>query len=181
MKESIVLIGPLGVGKSTIAELVSTSREQPRCCFDELKLDYLTAAGFELEQAHAIRDSKGVYEMWLYSNDFRIVALERLFDEYPNHIIDLGAGDHCFEQPDQVKRAQHLFNQIGNSILLMPSKDLATSIRLLPGVKEQRYMNTFFIMHELNSTFAKHTLYTQHKSANQTAEELGFLLQAGGQ
>ncbi len=168
----MLLIGPLGVGKSTIAAKLANSLQKPRCCFDEVKFDYLSEAGFDLKTAHDIRDAKGIFAMWLYANRFSIEVLERVVAEHPGHIIDLGAGSHCFEEPEEIERAQAVFNSIETSILLMPSPDLATSIRALPGVQEQRYMNTFFIMHPLNEAFARQTVYTIGKTPDETATEI---------
>jgi predicted Ser/Thr protein kinase len=35
--ETVILMGPIGAGKSTQAELLSKELEQPRCSYDEAK------------------------------------------------------------------------------------------------------------------------------------------------
>jgi len=175
----IILLGPLGVGKSTIAAKLSSALGLPRCCYDEIKSGYLEGAGFELRQAHRIRDTKGMYEMCMYTNQFAVEVLERVLGEHPGHVIDLGAGSYCFEEAWQVSRAKEMFRSIKNSILLMPSADLATCILTLPGVRERRYMNTYFIMHPLNLALARHTLYTSGKTPELTTTEAIELIHAG--
>jgi shikimate kinase len=170
----------MGAGKSTIASLLSETLRLPRCCYDELKLDYLAQVGFDLSEAQRLRDIEGVYEMCMYTNQFGISVLERLLEENPGHIIDLGAGSYCFENESQVARARRAFRPIHFSVLLKPSPDLAECIANLPGVRERRYMNTYFIMHPLNETLSTHTVYTLGKTPEETAGEVAAIVQGRG-
>lgn len=173
---TITLIGPLGVGKSTIADLLSSDLGLPRCCYDDLKLGYLADSGFELAEAHRIRDADGLYAMCMYTNRFGIDVLERVIREHPGHVIDFGAGSYCFELPEEIDRAEKAFDPIANAILLLPSEDLGTNVLSLPGVRERRYMNTYFIMHPMNEALSKHTVYTGGKTPKQSVAEIVDLL-----
>ena len=59
--ETIILMGPIGVGKSTQAELLSQELGQRRCSYDEVKADYRNKIGYSVETAHAINDKHGLY------------------------------------------------------------------------------------------------------------------------
>ncbi len=168
----VVLIGPLGVGKSTIANLLAPKLGMDRCSYDAVKIEYLTEAGLVLEEARRIRDEEGVYAMYLYTNQFEVRALERFLFDHSSKVVDLGAGAHCFEEPEQKIAIAKLFARNRNTILLMPSIDLATSIRHLPGVEERRYLNTHFIMHESNEELKTATVYTLNKTADETTNEV---------
>jgi adenylate kinase family enzyme len=74
-KATITLIGPLGVGKSTLAALLSAKLGLPRCCYDDLKFEYLNDAGFDLSEAHEIRDAHGLHAMCMYTIRFGIDVL----------------------------------------------------------------------------------------------------------
>ncbi len=176
MDNTLVLMGPLGVGKSTLAALLSPVLGIPCCAYDDLKVEYLEEAGFDLEEAHRIRDTDGMHAMCMYTNRFGNDVLDRILSEHAGHIIDLGAGCYCFEEADQIARAEKTFAPIANAILLMPSNDLGVSIKSLPGVREKRYMNTYFIMHPLNETLSKHTVYTSGRTPEQSAAEIVQLI-----
>ncbi|XOV83318.1 MAG: hypothetical protein ACFHXK_21010 [bacterium] len=175
-RSTITLIGPLGVGKSTLAQLLSQKLALPRCCYDDLKLAYLEDAGFKLSEAHRIRDADCIHAMCMYTNQFGIDVLERVINEHVGYVIDFGAGSYCFENPAEIARASKSFAPISNAFLLLPSDNLRENILPLPGVREKRYMNTYFIMHPMNETLSKTTVYTAEKTPEESATEIIGLL-----
>jgi hypothetical protein len=170
--DTIILLGPLGVGKSTQAKLMSDRTDQEVASYDAVKLALLEKEGFDLEECRRIRDEEGMYAMWQYGNSFSIKTIPQFISKNNNKIIDLGAADHCFDEPEQAEQIFKLFEPYLNIFLLMPSTDLATSINTLPGIKDGRQLNTYFIMHPANDLIPKHCIYTNGKSKDDIHGEL---------
>jgi len=170
--ETIILMGPVGVGKSTQAKLLAKELGQPRCSYDEVKASYLDDLGFNKKSAMAIEKEQGEYAMFCHMNNFRYQILRRVIDEHPEHIIDLGGGIHCYNEPHQVDSAREVFDQIDEIFYLLPSRDLATNINMLPGFKEGFAINTYIMMHPTNALFAKKMIYTLGKTPEEIMREI---------
>jgi len=173
---SIILTGPIGVGKSTQGKLLSKKLGMPLCVYDEVKDKYRYKIGLSREKALAINDKDGVYAMLRYMNEFKSKILKPIIDDHQGHIIDLEAGAHSFDEPHQVERAQLAFEGIEDVFLLLPSNDLETNIKILPGLKENYEVNTFLIMHPTNELLTKKTIFTLNKTPNEIMAEVIELL-----
>jgi len=167
MNKTIVLTGPIGVGKSTLAGLLGPELGLPVCTYDEIKDNYRYKIGLSREKALEINENEGAYAMIQYMNKYKSQILEPIIKDHPGHIIDLGAGAHSFDEPDQVERAQNAFNLVDDVVLLMPSTDLEINISSLPGFKENWEVNTYLIMHPTNTLFATKTIYTHGKTPDE--------------
>ena len=176
--DTFILTGPIGVGKSTQANLLSSELGMPVCVYDEVKDNYRYKIGLDREKAHAINAKDGVYAMLCYMNEFKAKILLPIIEDHPGHIIDLGAGAHSFDEPEQVLLAQQAFKNIKNIILLLPSSDLATNINSLPGIKEGWVVNTFLMMHPTNELLANKTIYTKNKTPEETMVEIKEFISA---
>ena len=172
MYGTIVLTGPIGVGKSTQGRLLADKLGKPLCVYDEIKDAYRYKIGLSREKALAIHAEHGTYAMLEYMNEFKSRILQPIIDDHPGHIIDLGAGAHCFDEAHQVERARQAFAPVDDVVLLMPSRDLATNIKSLPGLRENYEVNTFLIMHPTNELFATRTIYTRNRSPEEVLEEI---------
>jgi shikimate kinase len=170
--DTIILMGPIGAGKSTLARLLSDELGQPRCSYDEVKERYWSKLGLTKERAQAIHDEQGIYAMVSYMNEFKSQILGPIIADHPGHIIDLGGGAQCFDKPHQLERARKVLDPIINVFLLLPSTDLATNIRSLPGLKENYPINAYLIMHPTNEIFAKKMIYTSGKTPTETMQEI---------
>ena len=168
--DTIILTGPIGAGKSTQGKLLSHELGMPLCVYDEVKDNYRYKLGLSKEKALAINEEHGVYAMLCYMNEYKAKILKPIIDDYKGHIIDLGAGAHSFDEPHQVELAQEAFEGIDDIFLLMPSNDLETNIKALPGLKQGYEVNTFLITHPTNELLTRKTIHT----LNKTPEEIMF-------
>lgn len=171
MNKTIVLTGPIGVGKSTLAGLLGAELRLPVCTYDEIKDKYRYKIGLSREKALEIDKNEGAYAMIQYMNEYKSQILEPIIKDHPNHIIDLGAGAHSFDEPHQIERAKNAFNSVDEVVLLMPSKDLEVNIKSLPGFKENWEVNTYLIMHPTNNMFATKTIYTHGKTPDEVLHD----------
>ena len=170
--KSIVLTGPIGVGKSTQAKLLSKKLNLPVCDYDKIKGKYRRDIGLNEKKAQSIEHEKGVYALLQYINDFKSKILQQIINDHPNHIIDLGGGAHSFDEKNQIERAKKAFESVKDIILLIPSPDLETNINALPGIKENWEINTYLIMHPTNKLFATKTAYTFEKTPEEVLSEI---------
>jgi len=100
MSATIILMGPIGVGKSTQAELLSAQLGKSRCCYDDVKERYWTELGLSKEKALAI-EKDGVYAMISYMNRFKCRILAQIINDHSGYVIDL-EGAQYFDESDQI-------------------------------------------------------------------------------
>ena len=172
MNNTIVITGPFGVGKSTQAKLLGEELDMPVCHYDAVKDNYRYKIGLSREKALSINDEEGIYAMLVYMNEFKSKILQPIIEDYPDHIIDLGAAAHSFDEPEQVDRARKAFKSVKDVVLLMPSDDLETNINSLPGIRDNFDLNTFLIMHPTNKLLATKTVYTFGKSREEVLSDM---------
>jgi len=170
--DSVILLGPIGAGKSTQAKLLSEELGIPRCSYDEVKARYWKAQGLTMENAQKIAQQHGEYAMLSYMNEFKSNTVRSIINDHPGHIIDLGGGAQTFDEPHQVERVCQAFEPIFDIFLLLPSPDLATNIKSLPGLKENFPINAYLITHPTNELFSRKTIYTLGKSPEETMDEI---------
>jgi len=169
---SIILIGPIGVGKSTQASLLAEKLDMPRCSYDQVKGKYWQRFGLDAETARYIEKQYGTYAMISYMNEYKYKTVCAIIEEHPGHVIDFGGGAQTFDEPHQIAKVRDTFAPIEHIFLLLPSPDLATNIKSLPGIKEDYPINAYLILHPTNDLFAKQTIYTQNKSRQQIRDEI---------
>ena len=177
MNKTIVLTGPIGVGKSTLAKLLGNDLGLEVCTYDKIKDEYRYKIGLSRDKALEINKNEGAYAMIQYMNEYKSQILEPIIRDYPNHIIDLGAGAHSFDEPHQIERARDAFNLVDEVILLIPSKDLEINIKSLPGFKENWEVNTYLIMHPTNKLFSTKTVYTHKKTPEEVLRDTKQILE----
>ncbi len=114
----------------------------------------------------------------IYWKPFEVHAVERLLADHPcDAVLDFGAGHSVYADPAQFARVQAALAACPNVVLLLPSPDLDESVRIS---KERQghqtwYENDFdelFVKHPSNQTLAKHVVYTQGKTPDQTRDDI---------
>jgi hypothetical protein len=81
--------------------------------------------GYDESLAKQIRAEGGFLAMMFYRQLFDPYSVERVLAEYPNAVIDCGAGVGPYENQQKLKRIRELFEPIPNIFLLLPSPDVA--------------------------------------------------------
>lgn len=90
-----------------------------------MKEHYRARIGFDRTAAQSIHDEQGLYAMLCYMNEFKSQILSSIIKDHPGHIIDLGGGTQCFDEPHQIERARAAFAAVAEIFLLLPSPDFA--------------------------------------------------------
>ena len=131
MGREVILIGPMGVGKSTQGKLLAAALGLPQCSMDAVRWNYYREVGFDDERQREIREKEGFGGVYRYWKPFEAHAVERLLADHHDCVIDFGAGHSVFEDAELFVRVQKALSPYPNVVLLLPSPDPEESIRVL--------------------------------------------------
>ena len=115
---TIILIGPMGTGKSTIAKLISNQIED----IDRISLDNREG----LKEIYKRRDSFRNFK------NFEFVLTGTILSSLKRpHVIDFGAGHSIYKNKELREQMKQMCSEFKNVILLLPSEDREKSRRIL--------------------------------------------------
>ncbi|MBZ0292940.1 MAG: shikimate kinase [Anaerolineae bacterium] len=183
---TVILIGPMCAGKSTLGALLAERLGLPQYAVDEHRWDFYKEIGYDEAAASKIAKSEdGMLGLLRYWKPFEAHAVERVLATQSNCIIDFGAGHSVYEDPNLFARVQAAFAPYPYVILLLPSPDLDESVAILnarftellerevgivdPAVLD---MNARFTKHPSNHRLAKIVIYTNGKTPQATCDEI---------
>ncbi|WP_010530588.1 shikimate kinase [Lentibacillus jeotgali] len=179
MSATIILIGPICAGKSTVAEIISNKTGIPQRPMDDLRFDYYEEKGFSKETQNRIHENDGYMAMYAYWKPFEAHAVKRVLDDYPNCIHDFGAGHSVYEDEVLFKEVKNVLDKYDNIFLLLPSQNEKESINVLNArLKDQTTnndiykLNEHFVKHTSNKFLAKHIVYTNGSSPEEVADKI---------
>ncbi|MFO7167040.1 MAG: shikimate kinase [Chloroflexota bacterium] len=181
--ETVVLIGPIGTGKSTVGKLLAERLGRQQLAVDKVRWEYYKEIGWSEEEQRRIAEQGGAEAMLDYWKPFEVHAVERILAEHRGKVIDFGAGHSVYEQPEHMERARAALAPFRNVVLLLPSPDKDESVAILRDRMTDRIdgsdLNRYLLAHRLPRELATITVYTAGKTPEQTAEEILGRLAAG--
>lgn len=177
MQSDIILIGPIGAGKSTIGELLAEQLDLPQCSMDDLRWEYYQEIGYNQELADAKRKTEGFWGVSQYWKPFEAYAVKKLLVNHKDCVIDFGAGHSVYEDPKLFESVRQVMAPYPNVILLLPSPDLEVSLSILTErngdpSEGQRLVNEHLLRHPSNSKLAKFTVYTKSQTPAETCQAI---------
>lgn len=183
MLSDIILIGPIGTGKSTIGSLLAARLGLPQCSMDEYRWGYYREIGYDEGLAKHKRQTEGFWGIYQYWKPFEAYAVERLLSEHQNCVIDFGAGHSVYENSSLFQRVQRVLAAYSRVVLLLPSPDLDESVQILNERNESvpdgsLNINEHFIRHASNYELATFTVYTKARTPEETCNEILQLVSA---
>jgi len=170
----IVLIGPMSVGKSTVANLLAERLHLPRYCLDKSRWAYYREIGFDEQHARELAAAGSLNEALRYCKPFEVHAVERHMAEHRDGVVDFGAGYSVQDDPALQERVRKALAPYENIVLLLPSPDVAESVaylneRIDPNLS---FINEHYITHPANRSLAKVIVYTRGKTPEEVCEEI---------
>ncbi len=185
MNATIILIGPLGAGKTTIGRLLAEKLNLSLCSVDEVRWDYYQQVGYdETVAAQLAASEQGVRGVLRYSQPFDAQMIERILVDH-HGIVDFGASNSIYDDDALIARVEHALAPYPNVILLLPSPDMDESVEILKSrlirmlteagkafTEELFELNEYFVRHPANYRFAKQIVYTKDKAPVEIRDEL---------
>jgi adenylate kinase family enzyme len=191
MCSTILLIGPLCAGKSTVGQLLAERLNLPHCSVDTLPLEYFTELGLDMQRIELLRETQGWLVAYRYMLEFGVRVVEQLLAEQRRRVIDFGAPYSTYEDDSLLGRVKRAFAPYQNVVLLLPSPDLDESTKILKKRMVERKGHTklrrwlmglhdetgidyeeLYVKHHSNFQLAQVVIYTEGKSPEQTRDEI---------
>ena len=177
----IILIGPISTGKSTLSKLTAKKLGIPTRHMDQVRFSYYKEIGYDEELAQKIGTEEGFLGLYRYWKPFEAYAVERLLSEDEELVIDFGGGHSVYEDDQLFARVQHVMAPYPYVFLILPSPDKERSIQILNERTGRIVSNGFdfhehFVKHHSNYDLAKHIVYTEGKTPEETCVEIAELI-----
>jgi broad-specificity NMP kinase len=174
----IILIGPMKVGKSTVARLLAERLGLQRHALDKNRWAYYAEIGFDEAHARHLADSDSVEAALKYCKPFEAHAVERHLAESRDCVVDFGAGYSVQEDPVLYERVKRALAPHPYVVLLLPCPDVEEAIACLNErvSEELRALNEHYIKHPANRALATAVVYTRGKTPEETCEDVVRIL-----
>lgn len=185
--KTVVLVGPLAAGKTTLGTLVAERTDRPFVDIDEISWDYAREVGWDLDRLLERDRAVG----WVASErewePARAHAVERVLAEHPEAVIALGAGYTSFTEPRYAARVRAALAPVPHVVHLLPSPDPRQSVAILRArAVESRGRDWIIEGHDfiaewvsdpLAATVATATVFTAGMGSAESAEQIVQLLE----
>lgn len=175
MNNSIVLLGPIAVGKTTVAKKLSKKLNMPYVSYDLIKLNFFKEVGFSEDIKQKIVGKlgwKGVYRYYCLFNPY---AVSKVLHQFNNCIIELGGCSTMCEQVNQKQIIKKAIAEVENSFLLMPYPCAKKTIKFLnsrTNWKNNENLNQEIVNNLFFNNFSKNIVYTKKYSPDVICQKI---------
>lgn len=182
MPSDVVLIGPSKAGKTTLARLLALRLAIEYRSLDDARWRYMREIGYDADLDRTIRAAGGFLARALYWQLFGAYVVERFLEENAGCVLDFGAGHTVYDSSEHLARVERALSSYPNVFLILPSPDPDESVRTLnqrlldEGIAFNFDFSAHFVRHRSNYLLAKHIVYTNGKTPQQTVDEVIELL-----
>lgn len=180
---TVLLIGPIGTGKSTLGALLAARLGRPQVSLDTIRWDYYKEIGYDEAVQREIDGREGFAGVYRYWKRFEAYAVERALQDHRDCVMDFGAGHSVHENDDDFARVQACMAPYPNVVLILPSADLDESVAILRGrgtlLVDGVPFTRHLVAHPAFAEVATHTVLTQGQAPEETADAIARLLNEG--
>lgn len=176
MRNEIILIGPVGVGKTTVSKLLAERLKVPKVSMDDVLFDYFREVGFDENHWKQISEKLGRPAAYRYLKVFGSYGVKRILESHSGCIFDFGGGGVTGEFPDEFAAIKSALAGFKNVIHLIPTDNKAESLQYLydrlkispPGWTILEHL----VFHHAHDELAKHTVFVKDKSPEELCQEI---------
>ncbi|HEX5838102.1 MAG TPA: shikimate kinase [Anaerolineales bacterium] len=182
---SIILIGPMGAGKTTVGRLLADKLDMPFYSVDDVRPSYYQKVGYDQTAAAQIAElGEGLKGVLRYSKPFEARMVEMVLADH-HGVIDFGASNSVYDDSDLLARVEKALAPYPHVILLLPSPNADESAEILKYrliqmlteagkefTDELFELNETFIRHPSNRRLAKQIIYTKDKTPEEICSEI---------
>ena len=177
----LIMIGPMGIGKSTISQILSEKLKLRRYDFDELRNDmYINMREFSKEREREIALNEARENLFEYWKPFDVEQMETLLLNNNEGIFDVGGGHVVQSNQTLYQRVYHLLKDEPYVFNLYFSNDIEESIEALSYRKDiptenlefYARLNADFIRANIYKDFSKFNICVKNKSYEDIAVEI---------
>ncbi len=178
--KTVILIGPEGAGKSTIGALLAAALAQPLYSLDRHRDALYAPYGYSAARAQTIYETQGLWAFYAHWSAFEFQAVchvlahaARPGDAFHGRVLDFGAGHSVYETPADRAAVEAHMAPFAHVFLVLPCADVDEAARVMEARRGRALgLNRHFLTQESNARLAKHTVYTQGKMPEESAEEI---------
>lgn len=175
----ILLIGPMGVGKSTVAGRLATQLMLPLVDVDALRWEHFAQMPeYDNDKVEALFEQGEGEAAFAYMKPFEAKLVQALLAGQGEGVFDFGAGYTVYDDPALFSEVKEAFAGHDNVVLLRYSKDAEESLSALYGrhtdIPEDLYyaLNRPFIESPCNGELAKVIIDTKGKTVEEVLIEV---------
>jgi len=194
IRSTVVLIGPMSTGKSTLAKKLAKKLGVPRVELDEVRQRFYQEIGYNEKYASEIVGREGMRGLIDYWKPYEAHAVERALQVYKDCVIDFGAGHSVYDDQTLFQRVDQALKPYQFVFLILPSPDLDRSVKVVNERFSQLLidevgkvdpelldLNEHFVRHPSNHQLSKKTFYTEGRSVLKTCQAmLEWMEEQGG-
>ncbi|KAF5533727.1 shikimate kinase, partial [Fusarium phyllophilum] len=181
---TIILIGPEGAGKTTVAKVLSEKLDRELFSLDRHRKELYAPFNYDDAYANKLYEQEGVEALLKYWKYFEYNAVVDILqnamkpgDRFHGKILDFGAGHSIFENKEELDHVAELIAPYKGVFLILPCEEVDEALRIMEERRgHELSYNRHFLSHPSNKTLAKHIIYTKDVSPEQSADEILELL-----
>ena len=174
--EVVILIGPIGAGKTTIGRIVAEKLGVNFYSLDEEEKSYTLSHGYSDDYYETLRREQGLIAADKYRRSFFVEAIKSFLAAHDQGILELGGGHPIALNSTEQETIKKLLEPYKKVIFLMPTENIEEALDILKKrnqlTEPAEDLNTIYFKDKTFWEIAKYIVYTKGRTVHETAKEV---------